>query len=169
MTTSWGLTVPLTSCSATDATPSPPLARRVLVTAAFARDCVLPAPRLAAVAVPLAPERAVRAVLDADAPARFAAAPEPPLRAPPFVVAVALVPLEAAAFVAREPFARLLAGLEDFELLVVARFAGGMHRLLIDFFSQFASVTEVRDHRGRSAQPISSSRSAFCAWRRFSA
>jgi hypothetical protein len=195
------LIVPLESCSATDAIPSPPLARRVLVAAALAVEAVFLLPRLAAVAVPFAPERAVLAVLAAAVPADFAAVRAPPLRAlrlvvtaplaaelrvlvaadlawvaarPPALealVAVALVPLEAAAFVAREPLARLVAGLEEELALGVldgARFAGGMHRLLIDFSRCLRAYPNCGDsvHGG---QAMSSSSSAFCAWRRFSA
>ena len=77
---------PLTSCSATEATPSPPLARWVLVAAALAVEPAFRAPRFAAVPAPLAPERAVLAVLAAAAPADLVAEPAP-LRAERLVLA----------------------------------------------------------------------------------
>jgi hypothetical protein len=81
-----------------------------------------------------------------------------------------LAPLEAAAFVAREPLARFVAGLEDFGLLDDARFAGGIAWAPdLTFSRSLRAYPNCGNCAGVAFQPINSSSSAFCAWRRFSA
>jgi hypothetical protein len=140
-----------------------PLARLVVVAPRLAVDLTFLPPARAAVAVPLAPERA--ALAPARVPPELAArlvlvAPDlawvavrlPALRA---LVPVAFAPLAAARDPALADEEERLGDDELLELDDDDRFGAGIG-LLVD-------LTTAR------AYPISSSSSAFCAWRRFSA